>query len=45
MGEKWFQTPKNNMYSLCVLMLFIKLEVPSSSGSLVITQTKGVMDR
>ena len=28
-----------------VLMLYIKFQVPSSSGSLVLTQTKGVMDR
>ena len=28
-----------------VLMLYIKFEVPGSSGSLVLTQTKGVTDR
>ena len=28
-----------------VLMLYIKFQVPSSSGSLVLTQTKGVTDR
>ena len=28
-----------------VLMLYIKFQVPGSSGSLVLTQTKGVMDR
>ena len=28
-----------------VLMLFIKFQVPGSSGSLVLTQAKGVMDR
>ena len=30
---------------LFVLMLYIKFQVPSSSGSLVLTQTKGVMGR
>ena len=28
-----------------VLMLYIKFRVPSSSGSLVLTQTKGINDR
>ena len=28
-----------------VLMLYIKFQVPSSSGSLVLTLTKGVTDR
>ena len=28
-----------------VLMLFINFQVPGSSGSLVLTQTKGVSDR
>ena len=28
-----------------VLMLYIKFQVPGSSGSLVLTQTKGVTDR
>ena len=28
-----------------VLMLYIKFQVPGSSGSLVLTQTIGVMDR
>ena len=28
-----------------VLMLYIKVQVPDSSGSLVLTQTKGVTDR
>ena len=28
-----------------VLMLFIKFQVPGSSGSLVLTQTEGVTDR
>ena len=28
-----------------VLMLYIKFQVPCSSGSLVLTQTKGVTDR
>ena len=37
---------KNNRYSLIfVLMLYIKFQVPCSSGSLVLTQTKGVTDR
>ena len=36
---------KNNRYSLIfVLMLYIKFQVPGSSGSLVLTQTKGVKD-
>ena len=30
---------------LFVLMLYIKFQVPGSSGSLVLTQTKGVTDR
>ena len=33
-------------YSLIfVLMLYIKFQVPGSSGSLALTQTKGVTDR
>ena len=37
---------KNHRYSLIfVLMLYIKFQVPGSSGSLVLTQTKGVTDR
>ena len=28
-----------------VVMLYIKFQVPGSSGSLVLTQTKGVTDR
>ena len=36
---------KNNMYSLFVLMLYIKFQIPYSNGSLVLTQTIGVMDR
>ena len=28
-----------------VLMLYIKFQVPGSSGTLVLTQTKGVTDR
>ena len=37
---------KNSVYSLnfCAHALY-KFQVPSSSGSLVSTQTKGVMDR
>ena len=39
------KTQKNNRYSLIfVLMLHIKFQVPGSSGSLVLTQTKGVTD-
>ena len=34
------------MYSLIfVLMPYLKFQVPSSSGSLVLTQTKGVTER
>ena len=38
---------KKNMCSLIffVLMLHIKFQVPSSSGSLVLQQTKGATDR
>ena len=40
------ENTKNNRYSLIfVLMLYIKFQVPGSSGSLVLTQTKGVTDR
>ena len=36
----------SNMYSLIfVLMLYIKFQVPSSSGSLVLTETKEIMNR
>ena len=36
----------SNMYSLIfVLMFYIKFQVPSSSGSLVLTDTKGITDR
>ena len=36
---------KNNRYSLIfVLMLYITFQVPGSSGSLVLTQTKGETD-
>ena len=41
---------KNNIKTIgirlyFVLMLYIKFQVPVSSGSLVLTQTKGVTDR
>ena len=40
-GGRGFQPEKNNRYSLIfVLMLYIKFQVPGSSGSLVLTQTK-----
>ena len=40
------ENTKNNRYSLFfVLMLYIKFQVPGSSGSLVLTQTKEVTDR
>ena len=29
----------------CVLMFYIKFQVPSSSGSLNLTETKGITDR
>ena len=38
-------TEKKNMCSLFELMLYIKFQVPSSSGSLVLQPTKGVTDR
>ena len=42
-------TEKKNIYIyIClffVLMLYIKFQVPSSSGSLVLQPTKGVTDR
>ena len=44
-GDGGFQPEKNNRYSFFVLRLYIKFQVPGSSGSLVLTQTKGVMDR
>ena len=40
------ENTKNNRYSIIfVLMLYIKFQVPGSSGSLVLTQTKKVTDR
>ena len=40
------ENTKNYRYSLIfMLMLYIKFQVPGSSGSLVLTQTKGVTDR
>ena len=44
--EGGFQTEKRTrcIHLLFVLMLYIKFQVPSSSGSLVLTQTKQVMD-
>ena len=47
-GRRGIPTKKNNTknrYSLFVLMLYIKFQVPGSSGSLVLTQTKGITDR
>ena len=46
-GGKVGFRPKKKIciHLLFVLMLYIKFPVPSSSGSLVLTQTKGVMDR
>ena len=51
-GREWrkdgFQSEKNKticIHLLFVLMVYIKFQVPSLSGSLVLTQTKGVMDR
>ena len=48
-GEGGFR-PKRENKTICIhllfmLMLYVKFQVPSSSGSLVLTQTKGVMDR
>ena len=44
--EKDSSQEKNNRYSLIfVLMLYIKFQIPGSSGSLVLTHTKGVTDR
>ena len=45
-----FQPKKNPQQTIgirlfFVLMFYIKFQVPSSSGSLVLTQTKGVTDR
>ena len=43
--KKKKENTKNNRYSLIfVLMLYIKFQVPGSSGSLVLRQTKGVTD-
>ena len=40
------ENTKNNRYSLFFLfMLYIKFQVPGSTGSLVLTQTKGLTDR
>ena len=38
-------TKKNTFRLFCVVMLHIKFQVPSSSGSLVLQQTKSVTDR
>ena len=39
------KTQKNRYSLIFVLMLYIKFQVPGSSGSLVLTQTKRVTDR
>ena len=46
-GRRGFQPKKKTIgiRLFFVLMLYIKFQVPSSSGSLILTQTKGVMDR
>ena len=45
-GDSDQKKRKNNRYSLIfVLMLYIKFQVPGSSGSLVLIQTKGVTER
>ena len=49
-GRGGFQTEKKHKKTIgirlfFVLMLYIKFQVPGSSGSLVLTQTKGVTDR
>ena len=49
-GEGGFQPEKKTkeIIGIClffVLMLYIKFQIPGSSGSLVLTQTKGVTDR
>ena len=47
--EGGFHTEKEKKticsHLLFVLMLYIKFQVPGSSGSLVLPQTKGVTDR
>ena len=46
-GRKGIATEKKTI-GIClffVLMLYIKFQVPGSSGSLVLTQTKGATDR
>ena len=49
--RRGFSTEKNKTQKTIgiryffVLMLYIKFQVPGSSGSLVLTQTKGVTDR
>ena len=50
-GRRGIPTEKKNTKKIIgirlffVLMLYIKFQVPGSSGSLVLTQTKGVTDR
>ena len=52
-GRRWewkevgFQTKKKTIciHLLFVLMLYIKFQVVSLRGSLVLTQTKGIMDK
>ena len=36
---------RSNMYSLFCAYFLYKFQVPSSSGSLLLTQTKGITDR
>ena len=43
--EGGFQSKKKCIHLLFVLMLYVKFQVPSSSGSLVLTQTKRLKDR
>ena len=38
-------TTKNRCLLIFMLMLYINFQVPGSSGSLVLIQTKGVTDR
>ena len=42
---QWPTEKKIRVRLFCVLMLYIKFQVPSSSGSLVLQPTKGVTDR
>ena len=48
-GRRGIQTGQKHKKTIgirfFVLMFYIKFQVPGSSGSLVLTQTKGVTDR